>query len=171
MKARVFSAITILLLGFGSVASANPYGGVSVGKVDYDLPYFDKATGFEFYMGTKISPNAAIEVSYVDFGESDDGIPPVWTISGNSLGGSMKLMAPLSRGLDIYARLGIHMWDLELEEDGFGVIAEDDGTDLMYGFGALLKLASNIGAGFKYTIYDLDEEDASMLALDFQVQF
>ncbi len=163
--------IALVLLAGASLAQAGPYAGFKVGVLDYDLPYFEDPTTFEIYLGNRFNENFAIEFNYIDLGESEDGIPPVWTLSGDSLGIGLRLFAPLSQQLELTGRVGIHSWNLELSEEGFGTFAEDDGTDLFYGVGVNLDVTPNVGLGAHYTVYDFDEEDASVLSFNLLFRF
>lgn len=169
MKLRVFIGL-FLLCGF-SLLHAQPYAGIKVGSLDYDLPNFKDATTVEVYFGQRINRNLAVEFNFVDFGESEDGIPPVWTLSGNSVGLGLRVFAPVSDQVDLTARLGFHSWEVELSEEGYGLLAKDDGTDLFYGFGINVDLTPNLGLGAHFTQYDLDEEDASEISFQLQLNF
>ncbi len=160
-----------VLLAGASLAQAGPYVGFKVGVLDYDLPYFEDPTTVEIYLGNRFNENIAVEFNYIDLGESEDGIPPVWTLSGDSVGVGLRLFAPLSKQVELSGRVGVHSWNLELSEAGFGTIFEDDGTDLFYGVGVNLGLASNLGLGAHYTVYDFDEDDASVLSFNLQFRF
>ncbi len=168
MKRRYLTAGLMLISG---AAAAQPYMGVQIGTLDYDLPHFDNPTTLELYVGNRFNENFALEFNYIDLGESEDGIPPVWTLSGESFGGALKLFAPLSDQVELTGRIGVHSWNLELTEEGFGTLAEDDGTDLFYGFGVNLGLSRNLGLGAHYTIYDFDEDDASVMSFNLQFRF
>jgi OmpA-OmpF porin, OOP family len=169
MKGRL--VLGLLLMAVTLQAQAGPYAGFKVGKLDYDLPYFEDPTTFEVFLGNRFNENFAVELNYIDLGESEDGIPPVWTLSGDSVGIGLRLFLPLSETVEFTGRLGIHSWQLELHEAGTGTIADDDGTDLFYGVGVNVGLTPNIGMGAHYTVYDLDEEDASVLSFDLQFRF
>ena len=169
MKGRL--SLGLMLLLAASLAQAGPYMGFKFGTLDYDLPYFDDATTFEIMLGNRFNENFAIEASYIDLGESEDGIPPVWTISGSSLGLGMRVFAPVTDQVELTGRIGIHSWELQLDEDGYGTLFEDDGTDLFYGFGVNFGLTPNLGLGAHYTIYDLDEEDVTSLSFDMMFRF
>jgi len=169
MKGRL--VLGLLLMAVTLQAQAGPYAGFKVGKLDYDLPDFEDPTTFEFFLGNRFNENFAVELNYIDLGESEDGIPPVWTLSGDSVGVGLRLFLPLSEQVELTGRLGIHSWQLELHEAGTGTIADDDGTDLFYGVGVNVGLTPNVGMGAHYTVYDLDEEDASVLSFDLQFRF
>lgn len=155
--------ILLMLFCFASTASAAGYVGASIGKTDYDVPPFDDPIGFEIMGGADISQNAAFEVSYVNFGESSDNIPPEWKLSATSLTFGALLKAPLSPTANAFVKVGMHMWDIELKEDGFGLLGEDDGTDIFFGFGASFNVDPRLSVGVRYMSYDFDGDDITQL--------
>ncbi len=169
MKFKIGSAL--LALAFSSTLSAQPYLGVGVGQGDYDVPTFDESTSFEIFGGYKFNKNFAIEGKYVDFGDSDDGIPPVWTLSGSSIGVYAKGILPVSEQFDLYGIAGFQSWEVDLDEDGFGNLVGDDGTDLGYGIGADLMIGEAFSVGVAYTIFDADEEEVTTLGVNGAYRF
>lgn len=169
MKARIISGA--LLLVSASVSQAEPYMGLQVGSLDYDLPNFDNPTSIEVLAGYRLSENLGFELNYVDFGDSEDGIPPVWTLSGDTVGVAARFIAPLSGQLELYGRLGMHAWSMELKEDGYGTLAKDDGTDSFYGVGLNFNLSDSIALGAGYTVFNMKDEDATIIGGVLQVSF
>ena len=163
--------VAFAAISLSSASFASPYFGVGLGKVDYDLGSFDNPTGFQLFIGNRLNENIAIEAGYVNFGDSEDGIPPVWTLSADSLRFGGKFIAPLTGGVEIFVQGGLHFWDAEITEEGFGTIAKDDGSDLYYGFGGKFGLSRNLGLGLEYTLYNLDEEEASYLGANLEFGF
>lgn len=160
---------TVLCIASGN-ALAGPYIGAGLGDVDAG-PGLSSPTGFELMIGTDITPNVSVEASYVDFGRPNDGIPPVWRYDADSLAFGGLLTAPLSPELDVFFKLGLHMWDLSVSEDGFGTFFTDEGTDIFYGFGARFELNSQFSIGGRYMSYDFDGEDIDVLSINAQMNF
>lgn len=167
-----------VLLAVSGSSGASWYIGGSIGRVDYGLEEassFDTSMGFELIVGNRVNRNLAIEASYIDFGEADDGIPPVWRVDMESLAFGALLNAPVAESLDMFVKFGVHIWDAEVAEDGFGVIAKDDGNDLFVGFGAAVKVDRNISIGARYNLYQYEiapfDDEASMLLLNVLVGF
>ena len=71
----------------------------------------------------------------------------------------------------MFVKLGLQGWDSEITEDGAGVIASKDGTDLFYGLGAMVKTTDNISLGARYTVYDFDGDNVTMLSVNAQLNF
>ena len=63
------------------------------------------------------------------------------------------------------------MWEAELSEDGFGVFAEDDGTDIFYGLGFRGNITEKVGLGLRYNNYDFDGDDVTRFTLNAQINF
>jgi len=153
---------------------AEPYLGGSIGTVDYgadDISTFEDSTGFEIIIGNKFNKNFAFEASYVDFGEASDNIPPAFRLDGDTLAFGALAIAEVDPKLDVFFKLGLHMWDVSLSADGFGTLATDDGTDVMFGIGATYKPSYDLGFGARFNSYDLDGDDATMLSVYLQASF
>ncbi len=164
-----------LLIGLAltcSNAIAAGYAGIGVGKTDYDAgATFDDPIGFEIYVGNEFNKNLSIEASYIDFGESSDGIPPEWRINADSLAFGVLGKAPVSESVELFAKIGLHFWDAEFTEDGFGVLNENDGQDIFWGFGATLKVNKRFSLGARYTSYDFDGDDVTRFSVNAQIGF
>ena len=167
MKSRYFLGLVLTIACTG--ASAAGYVGIGFGETDYDFPNFDDPTGIEFYGGFRSSENLGFEIGYVDFGEADDDIPPEWHLEADSLAFSLLGIAPVATSAEIFFQFGLHMWDIELTEDGRGVIGEDDGNDIFFGFGFRANVTEQFGVGVRYNNYDFDGEDVTRL--NFNAQF
>ena len=166
--------LSIILVSFATNAMASWYIGGGIGETDYDadeVSSFDDPTSFELLVGKDINRNLSFEASYIDFGEADDDIAPNWRLSANGLTLGALIKAPITREFDIFFKIGLNKWDLELREDGFGIIADDDGTDIFYGFGAAVKMNNQVSLGARYNVYDFDGDDVSMLSLNLLVGF
>jgi opacity protein-like surface antigen len=173
MKLR--SNLAIALLCFCTSASAAGYVGIGFGETDYDaddISSFDDPDGLEIYLGFESNENLGFEIGFVDFGEADDGIPPEWHLEADSLAFSLLAKAPVGEKAEVFFQFGLHMWDIELSEDGFGVFAEDDGSDIFYGIGFRGNVTDKVGLGLRYNNYDIDGEfDVTRLSLNAQINF
>ncbi|MGB5398480.1 MAG: porin family protein [Gammaproteobacteria bacterium] len=171
-------ALTMALLcaSVSAVADVKDTGyiGIGFGSVDYDadsISSFNDPTGFELLVGKEINRNLSFELSYIDFGEADDGVAPVWRLEGSSLTAGALIRARAGQTADVFLKLGMHSWDIDLTEDGVGIISSDDGTDIFYGFGVSVKASKSIGIGARYNVYDFDGNDVSMLSVHAQLSF
>lgn len=148
-----------------TASAAGGYIGFSVGQTDPDQEGFDDATSMAFTGGLKVNDNFALELSYIDLGESDDDIDPVWTLEADGINFSAVGIIPINESIDLFAKAGMFMWDVTVDEEGYGEIYSDDGTDISLGFGAAANLAENFGLVFEYQMFELDDEDASNISL------
>ncbi|HIN74948.1 MAG TPA: porin family protein [Rhodospirillales bacterium] len=155
------------IFSLSTVVCAQNYVGIGLGKVDIDEEGFDNPRGFEMFVGHDYSENISLEGSYVDFGDAKDNIAPVWTISGDSLSLAVLAKAPISEELTVFAKVGMHFWDAQLDEAGFGTLLSDDGSDLLFGFGADYKANDSVSVGARYTRYnfDFDSETSSDVSI------
>lgn len=176
MKSIYYIAIAaITLFIFQSSAHAAGYVGLGYGETDYDagnISSFDDPSSIEFFVGFKPSENLGFEIGYVNFGEADDGIPPEWHLEATSLAFSLLGIAPVGSKAEAYFQFGLHMWDIELSEDGFGKFAEDDGNDFFYGIGFRGYVNEQVGLGVRYNKYTFDGDfDSDVTRLVFNAQF
>ena len=170
--------LTIALLSTCTYAGADVtetgYIGVGFGSVDYDaesISNFDDPTGFELMLGKEISRNLSFELSYIDFGEADDGAAPLQRLEGDAITVGALLRGKVGKTADVFLKLGMLSWDRELTQDGAGVIARYDGTDIFYGFGVSVKTTDNLSIGARYNVYDFDGDDVTMLSINAQLSF
>ena len=163
--------LAIALFCFCTSASASGYVGIGFGETDYDVSPFDDPDGIEIYLGFESNENLGFEFGIVDFGEADDGIPPEWHLEADSLAFSLLGKAPVGEKAEVFFQFGLHLWDAELSEDGFGVLAEDDGSDIFYGFGFRGNITDKVGLGLRYNNYDFGGEDVTRLSLNAQINF
>jgi len=170
--------LTIALLSTCTYAGADVmdtgYIGVGFGSVDYDaesISNFDGPTGFELMVGKEISRNLSFEISYIDFGEADDGTTPVRHLESDAITAGALLRGKVGKTADVFLKLGMLSWDKEVTQDGAGLIDKDDGTDIFYGFGVMVKASDNISIGARYNSYDFDGDDVTMLSINAQLSF
>ena len=157
--------LAMALFCFSTSSMASGYAGIGIGTVDVaeDVSSFDSTVGFELMVGTEINPNISVEASYVDFGEADDGVPPEWHASASTLAFGVLAKAPVNEQVEVFFKVGLHLWNVEVSEDGFGVFVDDDGTDLFFGFGASMEVNNQISVDARYTSYDFGTVDLDLL--------
>ena len=170
--------LTLTLLSACTYAAADVddtgYIGLGVGSVDYGIDSssdFDNPMGFELIIGKEINRNVSFELSYIDFGKSDNSSTPMQHVEASAITAGVLLGGRLGKSADVFVKLGLQGWDSEITQDGAGVIASKDGTDIFYGLGAMVKATNNISLGARYTIYDFDGDDVSMLSFNAQLGF
>lgn len=152
---------SITLSSVAGIATATPYIGANIGQADYDTQGFDDPTSFTLLAGYSFNENFALEMTYTDFGESDDGIAPVWTLDGDGFGIAGVGKYPLAENFEIFAKLGFIDWEVSLDEDGYGELMKFDGTDVTIAFGASYSITSNFDLVAQYQTFEADSDGDS----------
>lgn len=134
----------------------------------------DTDTGWKLFAGYQIMPYLAIEGAYTDFGEATarsvvtaptpvtihtDVEATAWTLS--ALG-----TLPLGYNFTGFVRAGVNMWDTDVSSSGGGFVAtgSDDGTDWVYGVGAMYRFTPNLSARAEWERYEFDSDDVDLLS-------
>ena len=169
MKLKLMTAAAIISLS-GS-ALADTYVGVGVGQSNYDIDNFDEPTGLSVYLGERVNESLAIEVFYTDFGTAEDEIVDEVELSANTFGGGLLVGVEPAPGTNLFATIGVHAWDAEVESDILNLRADDDGSDIYYGFGGSFQLNPALSIGARYTNYELDNDDVSLMSVNLEAFF
>lgn len=164
---KAILATALLLASTATMAADNGiYLGASIGDanidIDQGLAQVDSDdTGWKFIAGIRPLDWFAVEASYVNFGEPEDG-PLAANADGISAFGVFFLpVGPV----DVFAKGGLISFDTSIEVDGLGDIYREDGTDLAYGVGVQFRLLS-LAVRAEYEKFDIDDvEDANMLSI------
>lgn len=152
---------SLALSSITTIAAAGPYVGANIGQADYDTPGFDDPTSYTILAGYNVTENFGLEMSYTDFGESDDGIAPVWTLDGDGFGIAAVGKYPLAENFEIFAKLGLIDWEVSLDEDGYGELAKADGTDVTIALGAAYSITTNLDLVAQYQTFEADSDGDS----------
>ena len=147
------------------------YVGLSAGQTNVDLSGFDDGDSIAIIGGFKINQNFAVEASYVDLGESKDNVAPVWTIEADGFNFAAVGLIPINDKIDIFGKVGVFIWDVTLNESGYGEIASDDGTDLSYGIGATANFTDQFSLVLEYQKFDLGDDDVTNISLGARFNF
>jgi len=189
------TALATSLLVFSSMSYANSdrYFGVSIGNSEFDsgittstATLDEKDSNFKLLFGSQINESFAIELSYHDYGESSlsGATGDIFAIDGellqfiqdgtivvsvNSLAISGVLTHELTPSISALGRIGLSMWDAEMEvsTSSASASAEDDGTDLLYGLGLQARIGSNSWIRAEYE----GHEDVELLNIGFITYF
>jgi hypothetical protein len=136
-------------VGQASVGDISIDGGDSF-SFDGDDTGYKAIVGFNFGWIPLI--DLAVEGSYFDFGEPDDGGVKVDADALAAFGVVGANLGPIG----IFGKVGAVNWDAKAS--GEGGSADDDGTDPAYGIGARFQLGSfQIRA--EYELFDIDAVD------------
>ena len=156
-KTLLFSAL--ISCSTLSMADSLMYGGLSVGNSDYRG---NSGTSLSGYLGTGILPFLDVEGGIVRHGDFD--------VYGNdtkiySLYGAVKPTVALGP-IELYGKIGVHAWDTSKQYGD-----NDNGTDLMYGFGADFSVTRNTKLGLSYMDYEVDSHDVETLGVNVSYEF
>lgn len=203
VRRRALRLLSVLLLGLGAAAPASAEtwyvglragiaeAGISGGELgrelgerghDVTVDLDDRDVGGTLYAGYWLSPNAAIELGYLNLGEYDahlsgdlsngqaiaDDAANIFQGSGDGVSAALRLRIPVAGPLAVGARLGGYWWTSETEvrtpegqytadDDGFGILAglSLDVTlaqRLRLGIGTELLRSSHNGAQQQHTL-------------------
>lgn len=170
MKIPQYLAISALALS-ASAAHAGGYVGAAIGQTNVDTSGFDDPISFSISGGYRIHNNFAVEASYINLGESDNDLAPVWTLEADGFNLSVVGIAPISEQWELYGKLGMFLWDFTLEEENFGTLAADDGSDISFGVGASFKMSDALSIAAEYQRFDVADVDVSNFSLGVRFSF
>jgi opacity protein-like surface antigen len=161
---KKISAVTLSTLlassMFASGAMADNYFGVGVGSAD--LEGYDDSS-FKIFGGTR-NANLGFEVAYHDFGSIGETIPGIasftWETTGIEFSGVGYM--PVSPTMDVFGKLGLLMWDVDVTLTDYTIPAtatgSTDGNDLIYGVGLQFNTSNNLSLRVEYQASTLDVE-------------
>jgi opacity protein-like surface antigen len=164
---KALLATALLIASTAATAADNGvYLGVSLGNANMDvdqgpLQIDGDDTGFKFIAGLRPLDWFAVEASYVNFGEVEDGPLASETDGISAFGVFFLPVGPV----DVFAKAGLISFENTVELNGFGDIFREDGTDLAYGVGVQFRLLS-LGVRAEYEVFDIDDlDDANFLSI------
>jgi hypothetical protein len=168
----------LMLLGGASLVQAQdgPYVGLQISNLKWADSNFKDSNTYGINMGMKVIDNFAVELSYLDFGDTEDDILPIWTISGETFGLGMKMFIPISEQVALTGRLGVHRWDIEISTEQFGTFFSKHAYDPYCSLGFDVDLDENLYMGVEYTVYDINDDNIekdyfSTLSLNLNYRF
>tara|TARA_B110000977_G_scaffold194755_1_gene271945 strand:+ start:759 stop:1370 length:612 start_codon:yes stop_codon:yes gene_type:complete len=201
-KIMVGVAAAIIAASASFAERGNPsewYIAGSIGQAEYDLSLSDFAdiddgsiisaslddsdTSYSLYGGFRINQYFAVEGGYLDLGESalsaqSDGselyfagpLNLVAEVDGFNIGG--KGIIPINEKFELFAKLGVYMWEAEAKIKN-GPVSEsddDDGSDAYYALGGTF-LVGQISINAEYALYELEDVDVENISVGLQYAF
>lgn len=162
-----------LIAASAGLAQAGGYIGAAVGQtdVDVDISEFDDGDSISISGGYKFNKHIAIEASYIDLGEAEDNIDPVWTLEADGFNFAVVGILPIGNVVELFAKAGVFMWDVSISEAGYGEFYSEDGNDLSYGIGAAFNITPQFGLVAEYQRFDVDDEDLSNISIGARFNF
>lgn len=142
LAASSLSAFCVLGAPTAQGGSSDAYFGVGAGVADLEDQVVHTETGpitldrrdttYKVFGGYQATDSFAVEGTYRDFGESEEGPFRTETDGLDVSAVGMLLIGPV----DVFARGGVIFWDT----NGRGGLSDDHGEDLSWGVGGALKL-------------------------------
>lgn len=166
MRKAIVATALLLASTAGMAADNGIYLGASIGDANIDIDQGlaqvnSDDTGFKFIAGIRPLDWFAVEASYVNFGEAEDGPLAANTDGISAFGVFFLPVGPI----DMFVKGGLISFTNTVELDGFGDIYREDGTDLAYGVGVQFRLLS-LAVRAEYEKFDIDDvKDANMLSI------
>ena len=157
----LFSLIT-LTTPFVSAAEPGWYFGAGIGNSDPDVGGLDDDTGTKFFAGYNLDGTWGLEGGFVDLGDFDvDFFPGSVEVDGFQFAGVGNL--PVAE-VSLFGKVGLYRWDAEANIAGTP-IDDDDGIDVMWGFGIAFDIAENWLIRGEWERFDIDGDDVDMLSV------
>jgi outer membrane immunogenic protein len=159
----------VMLTSLSSVAWANDSGlyvGAGVGKYNIEVEDVDADT-FEgddtvlkVFAGYRINPFLALELDYIDLGETSDTVGDI-DFRSEINGFAPYVIGTLPLGpIEVFAKAGYYFYNVEFTADGARELDESD-EDFVYGVGAGLTLFGHLHARLEYEIIDITDTSES----------
>ena len=145
----------------------------------------DTDMGWKLFGGYNFNQYFGLELGYVDLGEASLDItataPAAATASVSAEADGFQFTGiaryPLMNNFDVFGKVGGFVWDVE----GGGsvtsgattvvVSAEDDGSSIMFGFGAEYELQNNIGIRAEWERFEVSSDDVDMFSIGVEYDF
>lgn len=156
LKQLIVTFIIVLGITAMPLASANQsnwYVGAGTGSSDIDDSALDDDSGTKFYGGWHFTKRYALEGGYTDLGSFDIDTVPGADVEVDGIQVAGVASFPLKGRVAIFGKAGLYSWDSEVSIAGF----DDDGTDVMYGFGVSFG-AGNWAVRGEWERFDADDD-------------
>ncbi|MGQ0577728.1 MAG: outer membrane beta-barrel protein [Betaproteobacteria bacterium] len=185
LKQVVLACVAFMLFSMAGTAVAQGYIGLGAGLTAVDIcdeitalgatTCDDEDVGLKLFGGYKFNPNFAVEAAWVDLGEisASDGFVYV-TEEVDGFQFAAVGIIPINPQFAILGKLGAYIWDVSATASAPGLgsaTASDDGTDIMFGAGALWNLSQQFGLRAEWERFDIDGDDVDFLSIGVQLSF
>ena len=167
-KAYLLIASWLLINSYSALAEepadAEFYGIAKLYAVQASLSDIDgSGTAFEFGFSRNITPNFSTEFTFLSGEvEADDFDASVDATALNFTG---VFKQPVSDKGRLFGKVGIALWDSD------GDLGEDDGTDLVLGFGLEQMTSEQLALRFEFNIADYGDLETTSLAFGTNIYF
>lgn len=150
---------------------SGPYAGVGVGALDLEIDedgivFSGDDTAFKLFGGYRFNPYFILEATYLDGGApSDTVLGQEIEIETSGLSVHAIGSIPLRRGWSLFGKLGLTKWEIEAKNVTFGAFAEDDGTDLSYGGGAMYDFSFPLRLRAELESINIEDVDVTLFTV------
>lgn len=183
-----FLVLSIMLVNASllsiSTAAADPYVGFGVGTAFYEADLSslgggsldENGTGSKLYGGYSFNKYFAAEASIYNFAEASIGAIEVSpgtfasaSVSMKGFGAYAVGMYPLSKKVNLMAKLGVLNWDADLGVNT--TEGSSDGTDAAYALAASYAFTKELLVAAEWESFQSDNPELSMLSLGLRFIF
>lgn len=185
MKFVIISLFT-LIASAATTAIAEPYVGMGIGSAFYkaDLTGLgggnldEDGTGTKLYGGYSFNKYFAAEAAAYNFAEASIGAVETSPGSGSFVSASVSMkgaavyavgMYPLSKKVNLAAKLGMLNWDADLRVGNTS--GTNDGTDAAFALAASYAFTKEVLVTAEWESFDSDNPELSMFSLGFRYNF
>jgi OOP family OmpA-OmpF porin len=165
-------SVTLGAAAFGVHAQDSGfYAGAGVGQSFVDEgAYDDEDTAFSVFGGYQFNRYFGVEAGYADFGK----IEP--EVAGPALEGDSAYLTavgtlPVSENFALYAKAGVHRWNVDTSLPGLTGNDDDSGTDPTYGIGAQYRFTDRVALRGEYSRFEVEDADADLAQLQVRFDF
>lgn len=115
---------------------------------------------------------ALLSLLYLYLGEAEDDVAPIWEVEVTGFNFSAVGIIPVNAQVDVFGKIGMFMWDVELSEQGYGKLGEDDGTDLSLGLGAAFHVTQEFSVVAEFQRFtDVSDGDLNNFSVGARLNF
>jgi len=184
MKNRFILIIALLASGFSAAAVAEIYVGIGVGSASYkvdlgaDGNFEENGTGTKLYTGYTLNKYFAAEATAYNFSEASIGAielspggPVVLGAAASMKGAGIYAvgMYPVSKKVNLMAKLGALSWSADLSANGN--TRSNSGTDVAYALAASYAFTKEFLATAEWESFNTDNPELSMFSIGFRFNF
>lgn len=158
-------------MGMGPEAGFYVGGGAGLTSVDLcdDLRALgatscdDSDVGFKIFGGFKFNQYIAAELGYVDLGEVTAAASGV-SVAAEADGFQIAVVGsyPIDQ-FSLLGKVGLYAWDASFSSN-LGPVADEDGTDIMFGVGGAWQLAPQLSLRGEWERFDFDGDDVDFFS-------
>ena len=165
MKNTLRIALSAALL-WSTASQAEIFLGAGIGQSDIDdsahgVTLDETDNAWKLYGGMMVTENFGFEAGWTDLGDASSGVVDTET---EALYAAGVAAFPIVENFSIYGKLGIALWDQDINTVSY------DGEDLMWGIGASYKFMDQFHARLEWEQVDADLQ-ASAISVGLGLQF